>query len=120
MSKKKSSNRSDSRSSMPAAGQLTKQLEKNDRELLRLFKEHARLVQRLATVKTEHESAADSFADQQRVERLLEGTKGPLGERALRNLLRELGSASRALVKSVRVVYLGPKYSYSFQAAVDR
>jgi chorismate mutase/prephenate dehydratase len=120
MSKKKSPHRSESRSSMPAAGQLTKQLEKNDRELLRLLNEHARLIQRLATIKTPEETSSESFADQQRVERLLEGTKGPLGDRALRNLLRELGSASRALVKSVRVVYLGPKYSYSFQAAVDR
>jgi chorismate mutase / prephenate dehydratase len=119
MSKKKSSNRSDSRSSAPA-GQLTKQLEKTDREIVRLLNEHARLVQRLGVAKPDHDASADSFADQQRVDRLLEGTKGPLGDRALRNLLRELGSAARALVRSVRVVYLGPKYSYSFQAAVDR
>lgn len=118
MSKKKS--RSESRSSAPAVGQLLKQLDRVDRDLLKMLNEHAKIVQRIGTGKVQQDVAAESFADQQRVERLLGTSKGPLSERALRIILRELGSASRVLVKTVRVVYLGPKYSYSFQAAVDR
>src|SRR6185436_17075972 len=40
-------------------------------------------------------------------------------EQSLRSIFREICSASRALVKVVRVVYLGPKYSYSYQATVE-
>lgn len=120
MSKKKSSSRSESRSSSPPQGQLLKQLDKIDRDLLKLFNDHAKTVQRMGKGVIERDGSEFALEERQRVERLVEGNKGPLDERALRILLRELGSASRALLKTVRVIYLGPKYSYSFQAAVDR
>jgi chorismate mutase/prephenate dehydratase len=85
-----------------------------------LLNEHAKVILRLGKVKNDLVSAGQAYESQQRIERLLATNKGPLGEQALRVIMRELDSASRALVKSIRVVYLGPKYSYSYQAAVDR
>jgi chorismate mutase/prephenate dehydratase len=121
MSKKKRA-RTESRSSSVSTSQLLKNLERSDRELLRLMNEHAKTVQRLGKAKDDGAltAAAETFSDAQRIERLVAGNQGPLPERALRIVLRELESASRALIKRLRVVYLGPKYSYSYQAAVDR
>jgi len=118
MSKKKPASRGESRSSAPSAGQVAKQLERLDRDILRLANERAKVAIRAG--KPEAGPAGEAFSDQQRLQHLIEGNKGPLPERALRTILREINSASRALVKSIRVVYLGPKYSYSFQAAIDR
>src|SRR6185436_17713603 len=52
--------------------------------------------------------------------RVAELNKGPLSERALRTVFRELISASRGLEKALRVAYLGPAYSYSHLAAIHR
>ncbi len=46
--------------------------------------------------------------------------KGPLDPRCVRAVFRELISGSRALEKSLRVAYLGPAYTYSHLAAIQR
>jgi chorismate mutase / prephenate dehydratase len=45
---------------------------------------------------------------------------GPLGDVAIRGIWRELASGIRALAQAVRVAYLGPEYSYSHIAALER
>ncbi len=52
--------------------------------------------------------------------RVLALSKGPLAERSVRAIFRELISGSRSLEKSLRVAYLGPAYSYSHLAAIHR
>ncbi len=46
--------------------------------------------------------------------------KGPLDQRCVRSVFREIISGSRALEKSLRVAYLGPAYTYSHLAAIHR
>jgi chorismate mutase/prephenate dehydratase len=119
--KKKPAGRSESRPSGPSAGQLSKQLDRTDREVLRWITERARIVQRLAKVGGGPQgSAGAAVADDEHIQRLLEGHKGPLDVHSLHTIFREITSATRSLVKPVHVVYLGPKYSYSYQAAVER
>ena len=78
------------------------------------------MVQKLGKADSTHRGAvADGAAEQTRFQLMLTGNKGPLNEQSLRPIFREISSASRALVKVVRVVYLGPKYSYSYQATVE-
>jgi chorismate mutase/prephenate dehydratase len=120
MSKKKDPPRSESRHHAAGGGQAAKALDRCDRELLRLLNEHAKTVQRLGKDRGSLDASAEAYAEEQRIDRLMAGNKGPLSERSLRIILRELDSASRALSRSVRIVYLGPKYSYSYQAAVER
>ncbi|MGE3780133.1 MAG: prephenate dehydratase [Pirellulaceae bacterium] len=121
MSKKKSVGKSDTRSLAAPPQQLAKALDKIDRELVRLLNEHARTIQRLGK-SPEHPpgTIAESIAAAHRLDKLMETNRGPLGVSALRMIFRDLESCSRALIHTVRVVYLGPKYSYSYQAAVDR
>jgi chorismate mutase/prephenate dehydratase len=121
MSKKKQANRSERSSSGPSSNQLNKQLDKTDREILRLINDRARMIQRIGKSEGPASGAvAEGVADQNRFQQLFSGNKGPLSEPTLRSIFREINSASRALVKVVRVVYLGPKYSYSYQATVER
>src|SRR5581483_12449601 len=51
---------------------------------------------------------------------VLEANKGPLDDATVRAVYREIMSGSRALQKILRVAYLGPEYSYSHLAAVER
>ena len=50
--------------------------------------------------------------------KVLAASKGPLPPDTLRLIFRELMSGSRALQRTLRVACLGPKYSYSYLAAV--
>lgn len=58
--------------------------------------------------------------DEPALEKLVSGVPGPLPERTLRAILRELGSGCRALIRQLRIAFLGPEYSYSHLAAMHR
>lgn len=126
---KEPSARSPKRSSSASASVsgLRHQLERLDRELIRLFNQHAQAAAALykALASSAGDGAlADAHAaagiDEQSVLRLLEQNKGPLSNDCIRGLFVELTSAARALVKPLRVAYLGPAYSYSHLAALHR
>ena len=51
---------------------------------------------------------------------MLEANKGPLDAATIRAVYREIMSGSRALEKVLKVSYLGPEYSFSHLAAVER
>ncbi|MDX1947282.1 MAG: prephenate dehydratase [Pirellulaceae bacterium] len=104
--------------STTAAG---KAIERLDRELLKLLSERARAAQKLARLRQRDGAPLfDLNAEQQGVAELLAHNKGPLDERAIRSVFREVLGTARTLVKPVRVAYLGPKYSYSHLAAIER
>src|SRR5262249_54398375 len=50
----------------------------------------------------------------------LQANKGPLDETSVRAIFREIMSGSRGLQKVLKVAYLGPEYSFSHLAAVER
>lgn len=52
--------------------------------------------------------------------RVSKANPGPLHDNAMRAIFRELLSGVRELVRPTRVVYLGPEFSYSHLAAVER
>ena len=111
MSKKRSSN-------APSHEQLVKEVNRIDRDLVKLMNERAKATEQLAR-------AADGEGlNSQDVESplatLIGASRGPLTERALQATFRELVSGCRSLVKSIRVAYLGPLYSYSYMATIER
>src|SRR5262245_15433253 len=113
MSKKKSSGGS--------INSVRKEIQRVDRDLLKLLSDRARAAQRLAKIRqNDGEQLYDLTEEQQGVTELLTQHKGPLSETAVRSIYREILGASRSLVKPIRVAYLGPKYSYSHLAAIDR
>ena len=92
-----------------------------DHELVRLVQERAKLVLDAAA-----ESASPtqfpfaSALDEESLKRLTAGGHGPLPQRCLRAVLREIQSGCRALVREPRIVFLGPLYSFSHLAAIHR
>lgn len=100
---------------------VRKELDRLDRDLLKLISDRARAVQKLAKLRQADGQPLHDFQEEhEQVRKLLEANKGPLDERSLRNIFREIQGTARSLVKPIRVGYLGPKYSYSHLAAIER
>jgi chorismate mutase/prephenate dehydratase len=113
MSKKKSSGGS--------INSVTREMQRLDRDLLKILSDRARASQKLARLRQNDGSPLYNLTDEQTsLADLVTQNRGPLDERAVRSIMREVLGAVRTLVKPVRVAYLGPKYSYSHLAAMDR
>lgn len=92
-----------------------------DRSLLELANERAELTLELAR---QRQAAGEPpfivGEEDSALAELLPSSKGPLPERVVRAVFRELSSGSRALLRQTRVAFLGPLFSYSHLAAVHR
>lgn len=103
-----------------SAADVRRKVESLDRELVKLLNERTRLAEQVYRARaTSGEPLHNGHEDQETLAKLLEQSKGPLPERAVRSLFHELMSTARSLVKTTRVAYLGPKYSYSHLAAIE-
>jgi chorismate mutase / prephenate dehydratase len=103
---------------------LRAQIDKLDVQILKLINERAGLAADIGRLKNDHGSEVFSPAREEEVlKNVLEAhekSKGPLDIDTVRAVFRELMSGSRALQKILKVAYLGPEYSYSYLAAVER
>jgi chorismate mutase/prephenate dehydratase len=98
-----------------------KEIQKADRELIKLLGDRARAAQKLAKLRQDEGAALYDLAEEQQdLAGLLAHNKSPLAEAAVRSIYREIFGTARTLVKPIRVSYLGPRYSYSHLAAIDR
>jgi chorismate mutase/prephenate dehydratase len=105
----------------PNLQQLRGQIDKIDAQLIELFNTRARVAQEIGRHKAD--AGDDVFApgrESEVLDRIVALNKGPLDERAIRAIFREVMSGSRALQRSLRVAYLGPEYSFSHLAALER
>jgi chorismate mutase / prephenate dehydratase len=92
-----------------------------DHDLVRLVQERAKLV--LDSTGQAPSSKGEQYAatlDEDMLRQLATGSHGPLPQRCLRSVLREVASGCRALVHEPRIVFLGPLYSFSHLAAIHR
>ena len=97
------------------------ELRKIERQFLSLMSAHARLVSRLA--KSDNPTAqagVTPLALESRLGTLAESAKGPLEPFTVKRIMLELARAEAALLAPVSVSYLGPQYSYSHLAAMER
>ena len=93
------------------------QISQLDQQILQLIQQRAGLIHSAA----EQAVSADEVARMgQTWQSLVNRSPHPLGEPALRAIFRELDSACRALICPTRVAYLGPEFSYSHLAAIER
>src|ERR1700745_1232203 len=103
---------------------LRLQIDKLDLQILKLINERAGVAAEIGRVKNDHGSDVFSPAREEEVlknsQEAHEKYKGPLDFETVRAVFRELMSGSRALQKVLKVAYLGPEYSYSHLAAVER
>jgi chorismate mutase/prephenate dehydratase len=101
--------------------QLRSQIDKLDSHLLRLLNERADLAAEIGRLKNEQGAEVFSPAREEEViQNALQANKGPLDAATIRAIFRELISGSRALQRVVKVAYLGPEYSFSHLAAIEK
>jgi len=104
-----------SKASIPA---LRRQIDRIDDQLLRLLNRRARLAMAIAAQKARHNSKVYAPGREKGIlARLVRGNRGPLSERLVRAIFREIISASRSLEERLRIAYLGPEATYTHLAA---
>src|SRR5262249_8175599 len=100
---------------------LRTQIDKLDLQILKLVNERAAKAADIGKVKTDHGAEVFTLARAEEVvTHVLEANKGPLDRTTIRAVFREIISGSRALQKVLKVSYLGPEYSFSHLAALER
>ncbi|MFQ5732739.1 MAG: prephenate dehydratase [Planctomycetaceae bacterium] len=67
-----------------------------------------------------HKALFEPRADDDLWERLDAENKGPLPARAVRGVFRQIISAARRRVKTQRVAFLGPRFSFTHLATIER
>lgn len=101
--------------------QLRVQIDKLDLQILELLNKRAAIAGQIGKVKADQGGEVFSAAREEEVlNNVLKANKGPLEEVTVKAVFRELISGSRALQKVQKIAFLGPEYSYSHLAAIER
>ncbi|HEY8048092.1 MAG TPA: prephenate dehydratase [Ramlibacter sp.] len=99
--------------------QLRTQIDAVDRELLKLLNQRAALANEVGDLKRAEGSVVyRPERESQVINNLQSHNPGPLKDRNLATIWREIMSACRALEEPQRVAYLGPKGTFSEEASV--
>jgi len=100
---------------------LEMQIRGLDRDILRLINRRATATKKLIEVRlAPKQSLYDPQADDELWAKLEQANPGPLPASAVRGVFREIISAARQQVKTLRVAYLGPPFSFTHLAAIER
>jgi chorismate mutase/prephenate dehydratase len=101
--------------------ELRQQIDEIDRELVALLNRRAEIVVQVGKLKNADGTPIYSPDREKAVfERIKAANKGPLPDKTLLAIYRELMSGSFALEKPLRIAYLGPQGSFSHLAAVGK
>jgi chorismate mutase/prephenate dehydratase len=92
-----------------------------DLHILELLNKRASIASQIGKVKADQGGEVFSAAREEEVlTNVMKANKGPLAEVSLKSIFRELISGSRAVQKVQKIAFLGPVYSYSHLAALER
>jgi len=99
--------------------ELRKKIDEIDDQLVKLLNERARVVVKIGTLKTKTDKPVYSPDREKDVfARIARANKGPLPDRCLIAIWRELMSGSFVLERPLRIGYLGPAGSFSHTASM--
>jgi prephenate dehydratase len=102
-------------------GALRGEIDRVDREILRLLEERADLAERIGAVKeASGEALLDPARERDLLERVEREAKGRIPRSGIRAVFREIVSASRAVQAGFRVAFLGAEGGFAHQAAMRR
>jgi chorismate mutase/prephenate dehydratase len=98
--------------------ELRRQIDELDNELVRLLNQRARVVVEIGKIKNQADTPIYA-PDREKVilDKIVAANKGPLPDKCLQAIWRELMSGSFVLERPLRIAYLGPRGSFSHSAA---
>lgn len=100
---------------------LRAQIDAIDKDVLRLLNERVRLAAEIGRVKRkEGFEIYVAQREEEVLQRLAKHNEGPLDEKAIRAIYREIMSAAIALEKPMVIAYLGPEATFTHQAAMKK
>jgi chorismate mutase/prephenate dehydratase len=103
------------------AASTESKLKSVDAELMKLLNRRMELsLEALSDPVSRHHLWFNPQADQELWERLEAANGGPMTSTAMRAVFREMLSAARSRIRTIRVAYLGPSYSFTHLAAIER
>ncbi|MDD4952016.1 MAG: prephenate dehydratase domain-containing protein, partial [Desulfovibrionaceae bacterium] len=102
-----------------AIGPLRARIDEIDSQILELLNQRAGISLAVGRVKSGGEPVFKPFREKEVLERLCRENPGPLPEKHLRAIYREVLSSSRRLQRPERVVYLGPEGTFSYFAGIE-
>lgn len=92
-----------------------------DKEIVKLLNERLKLTaDELEQLTDRRDVWFDPQLERDLWEQLDSYNKGPVNSEVLRSIFREVLSSARELVKEVRVAYLGPQFSFTHLAALEK
>ena len=116
-----SSRRSTSTGSANKSANAAVRIKTIDRELVKLLNDRLKLtIQELQQLTDRRDVWFDPQLERDLWERLEGFNKGSISNDVLRSIFREVLSSAREQVKEVRVAYLGPQFSFTHLAAIER
>lgn len=100
---------------------LREEIDRLDKEIVELLNRRAEVVVEVGKIKAADGTPVYAPDREQRVlDRIRQANRGPLPDKALMAIYRELMSASFSLEKPLRIAYLGPEGSNSHLAATGK
>jgi len=101
--------------------ELRKELGGVDQEIVAALNRRAEVAQKIGERKqADSRSIIDAPRETEVINQAVASNPGPLSDAAVRAVFRELVSGSRAVQTSLRVAYLGPEFTFSHLAAIER
>jgi chorismate mutase/prephenate dehydratase len=92
-----------------------------DREILAALNRRAELAQQIGKLKQSDSRAIyDPAREAEVLQKAVDANSGPLGDESVRAIYRELISGMRAVQTRLRVAYLGPEFTFSHLASIER
>lgn len=101
--------------------QIRKKIDAIDEKIMALLNERVELALEVGKVKSESGSEVYAPARESEIyEKIEREAKGPLPKNALKSIYREIMSASLALEKPLKIVYLGPQATFTHLASLSK
>jgi chorismate mutase/prephenate dehydratase len=100
---------------------LRQELDQIDQELLSAINRRGAVAQKIGQLKqADGQAVYDPQRESKILQRTVAGNSGPLSNEAVRAVFRELISGTRAVQTPIRVAYLGPEFTFSHLAAIQK
>jgi chorismate mutase/prephenate dehydratase len=110
----------DKKDDIPDISDLRVRIDDLDREIVDLLNQRAQVSLGVGRYKAaNNEPIYMPFREQEVLNKIADSSPGPLPDKHLRTIYREIMSSSRHLQRPERVVYLGPEGTFSYFAAID-